>query len=98
MATFTKLLTIKIVASNSFGLFKSRIDASALGSFDSRISSLSSGESEKKATSEPETKAEATNNSMRTIIAIQKFTPKSGADIAKKIKLKGSVSSIKLML
>lgn len=63
--TFTKLLDIKMVPSNSSGLFKSALILLCLG-VSSSSSSSSPAPNEKKATSEPEIKADRSKSKMST--------------------------------
>jgi hypothetical protein len=70
IAIFTKLLAIRIVANNLFGLDnKSKTLVETLSLLLFKVS-LSFASIEKKATSEPETKAESTRRTIITIIAI----------------------------
>ena len=70
MPTFTKLFTISIVLSNSSGLPRSFRAVEELRERLFVSSSIFAGPSEKKATSEPEIKAEQTSNSTSTASSI----------------------------
>ena len=87
-AIFTKLLATKMVANSFLGRSKSRIKICCFEETFPSFTSKSAGVSENKATSEPEIKAEQTNNKTRTIIP--KKWEKSTA--RNKNKLEGSGS------
>ena len=73
MATLMKLLEISIVASNLLGLSKSSSTTLAAFALSMPNSSLSRDESEKKATSEPLTRAEQI--SKITVAKMPKMVP-----------------------
>ena len=62
MPTFTKLLVIRMVAKSFSGFSKRLITLNPFPSLSSNSSFLFEGDSEKKATSEPEINAELINN------------------------------------
>jgi hypothetical protein len=68
------LFDIKIVANSFFGLDKSEINKLSFFELDSLALSISCGDKEKKATSDPEISADKTNNPMNATILIIETT------------------------
>ena len=91
MATLIKLLVIKIVASNPFGVSNNSSIVTADLFESSRIASLSKGVKEKNATSAPETSAEQNNKISNTPIDIENGTQLISARMGKKVCSKLSV-------